>query len=70
MFILTLAFATFTAADVMFVAATMALDTIIELTDAFSNVLPANIGRRVLVAAVTGLCLCSTVLECGGGNHS
>ena len=34
--------------------AAMALDTMIKLADAFLNVLSADVGWRVLIAAVTG----------------
>lgn len=55
MFILAPAFATFAAADVMFITATMALNTIVEAADAFLDVLVADIGWRVLMASVTGI---------------
>ena len=54
MFILVPAFATFAAADVMFITATMALNTIVEAADAFLDVL-VDIGWRVLMASVTGI---------------
>ena len=43
MFLLAPAFSSFAAADVIFIAAAMTLDTIVELPDAFFDVLPANV---------------------------
>lgn len=41
-----------TVPDVMFVAAAMAIDTILELADTFFDMLPADTGWRVFMASV------------------
>ena len=67
MFLLSPAISTFAAADVMFVAATMTLDTIIELADTFFDVLPANVGKCVLMASVAGV---ATIVVAGMTGHT
>jgi len=52
--VLTLVFS-IPAARVMFIAAAMAFDTIVELADAFLNVLLPDVVWRVLMASVTGI---------------
>lgn len=54
MFVFAAALTTLTTADVMFVTAAVALDTIVKLADTFLDVLPANVGWRVFMAAVAG----------------
>lgn len=55
MLLLAPTFSAFAAADVVFIAAAMTLDTIVELADAFFNVFPANVLQRVLMASVAGV---------------
>lgn len=51
----TLAFVCITTPDVMLVGIAVALDAIVVITDAFLDVLVANVVRRVLVTAITGI---------------
>ena len=67
MFLLAPAFLAFAAADVMFIAAAMTLDTIVELADAFFDVLPTNVLERVLMASVAGV---ATVVVAGMAGHT
>ncbi len=66
-FILAPAFATFAAANVMLIATTMALNTIVELADAFLDVLLADVGWRVLMASVTGI---AAIVVAGVAGHT
>lgn len=61
------AFSTFAAADVIFIAAAMTLDTIVELADAFLDVLPTDVLKGVLMASVAGV---ATVVVAGMAGHT